>query len=83
MQFFNLHTHRYTNNSDVIELVNQYPWQFEKNIPHYQFSSKEIPITGTFTGYPKRIMIEWLKQEIFSTFSLNDSVTITVATWRN
>lgn len=25
MKYFNLHTHQYTNNADILELVNQYP----------------------------------------------------------
>jgi len=35
MQFFNLHTHKFTNNSNTLELVNQYPWAFDENIPVY------------------------------------------------
>ena len=35
MQFFNLHTHKYTNNPTTLELVNQYPWQFDESIPIY------------------------------------------------
>lgn len=35
MKFFNLHTHKFTNNSDVLELVNQYPWEFDAMIPNY------------------------------------------------
>lgn len=35
MQFFNLHTHKFTNNPDVLELVNQYPWEFDVSIPNY------------------------------------------------
>jgi TatD DNase family protein len=35
MKFFNLHTHKFTNNSEVIELVNQYPWEFDDAIPKY------------------------------------------------
>lgn len=35
MKFFNLHTHKFTNNSDVLELVNQYPRQFDTTIPNY------------------------------------------------
>lgn len=34
MEFFNLHTHRYTA-SDVFELVNQYPDAFDESVPHY------------------------------------------------
>ena len=35
MQFFNLHTHQFTNQPDVLELVNQYPQEFDAAIPFY------------------------------------------------
>jgi TatD DNase family protein len=35
MQFFNLHTHKFTNQTEVIELVNQYPQEFDRAIPFY------------------------------------------------
>jgi TatD DNase family protein len=35
MDFFNFHTHRFTNQSDILELVNQYPWEFDAAIPFY------------------------------------------------
>jgi TatD DNase family protein len=35
MKYFNLHTHQYTNQPDVLELVNQYPQEFEAEIPFY------------------------------------------------
>ncbi len=35
MQFFNLHTHQFTNQPDVLELVNQYPQEFDATIPFY------------------------------------------------
>lgn len=35
MKLFNLHTHKFTNNVEVLELVNQYPWEFHENIPNY------------------------------------------------
>ncbi len=35
MKFYNLHTHNFTNNPDVFELVNQYPWEFDESIPNY------------------------------------------------
>ena len=31
----NLHTHLFTNNSEITELVNQYPWEFVAGIPQY------------------------------------------------
>lgn len=35
MQFLNLHTHKFTNNPKVLELVNQYPWELDAAIPNY------------------------------------------------
>ncbi len=34
-KFINLHTHKFSNLSDVIEIVNQYPWEFKASIPNY------------------------------------------------
>ena len=35
IKFINLHTHQFSNHSDVIEVVNQYPWEFDESIPNY------------------------------------------------
>ncbi len=35
MQYFNLHTHQFTNQPYVLELVNQYPQEFDASIPYY------------------------------------------------
>jgi TatD DNase family protein len=35
MKFFNFHTHKFTNQVDVLELVNQYPQEFDDAIPFY------------------------------------------------
>jgi len=35
MEFFNFHTHQFTNQSNVLELVNQYPHEFDAAIPFY------------------------------------------------
>ncbi|MDN3677003.1 TatD family hydrolase [Flavobacterium paronense] len=35
MNFFNLHTHKYTGSPSITELVNQYPWEFDGAIPYY------------------------------------------------
>nr|WP_315202727.1 TatD family hydrolase [uncultured Flavobacterium sp.] len=35
MRFFNLHTHKFTNQETVLELVNQYPQEFDASIPNY------------------------------------------------
>ncbi len=34
-KFINLHTHQFSNDSEVIEIVNQYPWEFDASIPNY------------------------------------------------
>ena len=34
-KFINLHTHTFSNLSDVMEVVNQYPWEFDASIPRY------------------------------------------------
>jgi len=35
MELFNLHTHTFTGVSNILELVNQYPWEFDAGIPNY------------------------------------------------
>lgn len=35
MIFYNLHTHKYTNQDNFIEIVNQYPQKFDASIPNY------------------------------------------------
>jgi len=35
MQYFNLHTHHFTNDDEVLELVNQYPKSFDATIPYF------------------------------------------------
>lgn len=34
-KLYNLHTHRFTNQKHILELVNQYPWEFDEKIPFY------------------------------------------------
>ena len=34
-KFINLHTHKFSNLSDVIEVVNQYPWEFNSLLSNY------------------------------------------------
>ena len=34
-KYINLHTHKFSNLLDVIEVVNQYPWEFDTSIPNY------------------------------------------------
>ncbi|MFA9195440.1 TatD family hydrolase [Flavobacterium sp. FBOR7N2.3] len=35
MQYFNLHTHVYTSQEDIVELVNQYPQEFDAGLSNY------------------------------------------------
>ncbi|CAM3712621.1 TatD family hydrolase [Flavobacterium chungbukense] len=35
MEYFNFHTHQFTNQKDVLELVNQYPKDFDSSIAFY------------------------------------------------
>src|SRR6476659_1556692 len=35
MEYFNFHTHKIRNQKDVLELVNQYPQEFDETIPFY------------------------------------------------
>ncbi|WP_202702841.1 TatD family hydrolase [Flavobacterium sp. UGB4466] len=35
MEFFNFHTHHFKNQANVLELVNQYPQEFDTSIPFY------------------------------------------------
>jgi TatD DNase family protein len=46
MKFFNLHTHQFTNQSDVLELVNQYPQEFDETIPFYSIGIHPLFIDG-------------------------------------
>ncbi|WP_430400953.1 TatD family hydrolase [Flavobacterium sp.] len=35
MQFINLHTHSFSNDDTILEVVNQYPWEFNEEVPQY------------------------------------------------
>lgn len=35
MNYINLHTHSFNNQDAILEVVNQYPWEFSKEIPQY------------------------------------------------
>lgn len=35
MKFINLHTHSFSNEASVLEVVNQYPWEFDESVPQY------------------------------------------------
>ncbi|WP_281225348.1 TatD family hydrolase [Flavobacterium aquiphilum] len=46
MEFFNLHTHKFTNREEVLELVNQYPREFDASIPCYSIGIHPWYIDG-------------------------------------
>jgi TatD DNase family protein len=35
MKFINLHTHKFSSQEDILEIVNQYPKEFDDSIPNY------------------------------------------------
>ena len=35
MSLVNLHTHTFSNENSVLEVVNQYPWQFDESVAMY------------------------------------------------
>lgn len=35
MKFINLHTHKFSNQENILEIVNQYPCEFDEAIPNY------------------------------------------------
>ena len=35
MKYINLHTHIFSDRADILEIVNQYPQEFDAAIPHY------------------------------------------------
>jgi TatD DNase family protein len=35
MKYINLHTHNFSDRADILEIVNQYPQEFDAAIPHY------------------------------------------------
>jgi len=46
MEFFNLHTHKFTNREEFLELVNQYPREFDASIPCYSIGIHPWYIDG-------------------------------------
>jgi TatD DNase family protein len=53
MKFFNLHTHKFTNQDSILELVNQYPQEFDDTIPYYSIGI-----------HPWYIKEEWLEADL-------------------
>jgi len=46
MRYINLHTHQFTNSSDVLELVNQYPDEFDETVSSYSIGIHPWYIKG-------------------------------------
>jgi TatD DNase family protein len=46
MEFINLHTHQFSNQDTVLEIVNQYPSEFEAEIPNFSIGIHPWKIDG-------------------------------------
>lgn len=68
MNFYNLHTHKFTNNPDVLELVNQYPWEFDAAVPNYSI--------GIHPWYIKEERLEEDLRSIEEKLSLNECLAL-------
>ncbi|CAD0008797.1 TatD family hydrolase [Flavobacterium salmonis] len=62
MEFFNFHTHQFTNNPDILELVNQYPQDFDASIPFYSIGIHPWYIVENRIDAHLKIIEEKLKQ---------------------
>ena len=60
-KFINLHTHKFSNLSDVIEVVNQYPWEFDETILNYSVGIHPWYIDETRLATDLQIIEEKLK----------------------
>ncbi len=63
MQFFNLHTHKFTNQPNVLELVNQYPQEFDESIPFYSIGIHPWHIAETKLAADLQIIESKLQQK--------------------
>ncbi|WP_417941330.1 TatD family hydrolase [Flavobacterium sp. RS13.1] len=63
MKFFNLHTHQFTNSADVLELVNQYPQDFDASVPFYSIGIHPWYIVEDRIDANLKIIEEKLKEE--------------------
>lgn len=63
MDYFNFHTHQYTNQSNILELVNQYPKDFDAAIPFYSIGIHPWYIDENRIDEDLKITEEKLKQE--------------------
>jgi TatD DNase family protein len=63
MGFFNLHTHQSSNQGGVLELVNQYPQEFDASIPNYSIGIHPWYIVEDRIGEDLEIIESKLKDE--------------------
>lgn len=61
MEFFNFHTHQFTNQTDILELVNQYPQEFNAAIPFYSVGIHPWYIVGDRVDADLKIIEEKLQ----------------------
>ncbi|OOV16469.1 TatD family hydrolase [Flavobacterium sp. LM4] len=62
MEFFNFHTHQFTNDPDILELVNQYPPDFDASIPFYSIGIHPWYIVENRIDADLKIIEEKLKE---------------------
>jgi TatD DNase family protein len=63
MEFFNFHTHQFTNQPNILELVNQYPNEFDDSVPFYSIGIhpwyiKEDQIDGDLRIIEEKLQIQ-------------------------
>lgn len=63
MEFFNFHTHQFTNQPNTLELVNQYPNEFDASIPFYSIGIHPWYIVEDRIDADLRIIEEKLQTE--------------------
>jgi len=63
MEYFNFHTHKFTNQSNILELVNQYPQEFDASIPFYSIGIHPWYIKGDQIDFELEIIEEKLQNK--------------------
>ncbi|MBW1655713.1 TatD family hydrolase [Flavobacterium quisquiliarum] len=63
MEYFNFHTHQFTNQPNVLELVNQYPKDFDSSIPYYSIGIHPWYIDESRINEDLKIIEEKLQTE--------------------
>lgn len=63
MEYFNCHTHQFTNQSNVLELVNQYPKEFDASIAFYSIGIHPWYIEENRIDFDLTIIEEKLQTE--------------------